>query len=199
MSNRLPPVHRDNVGATEQKIYDNFSNMADEMFGKKDDCPFIIKRPSDSAMVGPFPFFYEQHEAGEYILGIFNKIAMIPGFPADAKEVAILVTGAKYQAVYETYAHTNVATKKVGMSQDVVDTIVKGEKPEGLNEQCDIAYDTAHYLVSTPGPLPQELWDKCISVLGREATIALVHYVGAYAYTCIILNAMDAPVPKDNE
>ena len=124
---------------------------------------------------------------------------MIPFFPADAKEVTILVVGAKYKAVYELYAHTNIATKKVGMSKDVVEAIARGEKPEGLNEQCDVAYDTAHYLVTTPGPLPQELWDKCINAFGKEATVGLVHYVGAYAYTCIILNAMDAPVPKENE
>lgn len=199
MSNRLPPIQRDQVGEKAQPIFDNFSRLADSMFGDPADAPFILKRPSDGALVGPFPFFFEQHEAGEHVLGVFDKLGMIPFLPADAKEVAILVVGARYKAAYELYAHTNIATKKVGMSKDVVEAIADGQKPDGLNEQCSLAYDTAHYLASTPGPLPQELWDKCINTFGKEATIGLVHYVGAYAYTCIILNAMDAPVPKENE
>ena len=196
MSNRLPPIVRDEVGPGAQPVYDRFAKLADDMFGDPQNAPFILKRSSDGALVGPFPFFFEQHEAGEHVLGVVGKLAMIPNFPPDAKEVVILAVGAHFKAAYELYAHTNVATKKVGMSKDVVDKIARGEKPDGLSEQNSIAYDTAHYLVSTPGPLPQELWDKCMDVFGKEATIGLIHYVGSYAHTCIILNAMDAAVPE---
>ena len=83
------------------------------------------------------------------------------------------------------------------MSKDVVEAIARGEKPAGLNENCSTAFDAATHLASTPGPLPQEIWDRCIAAFGKEGTVALVHYAGAYAYTCIILNAMDAPVPEE--
>ena len=126
-----------------------------------------------------------------------GQLANIPDFPKDAREVAILVTGAKYKSTYELYAHTNVAKKVVGMDQDVVDGIARGEKPKGLSEACETAFDVASHLAGTPGPLPQELWDRSMKSFGKQGTCALVHYVGAYAYTSIMLNAMDAPIPQD--
>ena len=129
----------------------------------------------------------------------FGAIASVPGLPSDAREVVILTVGARYQAAYELYSHVNVAQKKAGMSKEIVEAIARGEKPEGLNERCSAAFDAAEYLVGKPGPLPGEIWDRCVRELGKEGTIGLVHYAGAYAYTCIILNAIDAPVPEDGE
>lgn len=130
-------------------------------------------------------------------MSIFGTLGKIPGLPPDAKEAVILAVGAKYQSGYELYAHGNVAVKKAGLSQEIVDQISSGRKPSTLNEQCSLSYDAARYLVDTPGKLSQELWDSCVSMFGKEGTVALVHYVGAYAYTCIVLNAMDAPVPNE--
>lgn len=197
MAERLPPVQRDSLSASDQKAYDSLANGAAGMFGDPEKSPFTYQRSSDGALVGPFPFFLASPEAGEHYMYLFGKLGKIPGFPADAKEVAILTAGAKYQAAYELYAHTNVARKTVGMEKDVVEAIAKGDKPEGLNEGCSVAFDVTNYLVSKPGPLPKELWERSISAFGKEGTVALVHYVGAYAYTCIVLNAMDAPVPED--
>ena len=196
MPDRLPPVNREDLSVSEQKSFDGLASTAGALFGPSEKSPFVYKR-SDGAFVGPFPLCLAAPEAGEYLVGLYGTIAKIPGLPADAKEIAILTVGARYKAEYELYAHVNVATKKVGMSKGVVDAVARGEKPEGMNEGCNVAFDTAAYLASTPGPLPQELWERCMEVFGKEGTVALVHYAGSYAYTCIILNAMDCPVPED--
>jgi hypothetical protein len=194
---RLPPVKRDDLPASEHAGFDSMMNLTTTLFGDPESSPFTYKRSSDGALVGPFPLFLAAPEAGEYSVGLFGKLGKIPGLPADAKETAILTVGARYQAAYELYAHTNVAIKKVGMAKDVVEAIARGEKPKGLSEGCDVAFDAANYLAGKPGPLPKELWDRSIKTFGKEGTVALMHYVGAYAYTCIVLNAMDAPVPED--
>ena len=199
MAERLPPVTRDELPSSEQAAFDSLANLASSMFGPPEKSPFIYKRSSDSAFVGPFPFFLAAPEAGEYSMGLFGKLSKIPGLPSDAKEIVILTVGARYQAAYELYAHLNVSQKTVGMSKDVVEAIARGEKPDGLSEQCGIAFDATKYLAGTPGPLPRDLWDKCVGAFGKGGTVALVHYAAAYASTCIILNAMDAPVPQDGE
>lgn len=191
---RLPPATREELPPDQQQAYDDLTETANKAFGDT----FTYKR-KDNAFAGPFPFFLAAPEAGTEFLKYFTKIAQIPGLPADAKEVAILATGSHFQAKYELYAHYNVATKKAGLSQDVAKAICEGRKPEGLSEQCGVAYDAAKYLSAKPGPMPQEIWDRCEKALGRQGTVALVHYVGAYAYTCIILNAADVPVPDGNE
>ena len=194
---RLPPVKRDDLPASEHEGFDSMMNLTTKLFGDPESSPFTYQRASDGALVGPYPAFFAAPEVGEHAVGLFGKLGRIPGFPADAKETAILTVGARYEAAYELYAHKNVAIKKAGMSKDVVEAIAKGEKPKGLNEGCDVAFDAASYLVSKPGPLPKELWDRSLKAFGKEGTVALVHYVGAYAYTCVVLNAMDAPVPED--
>jgi hypothetical protein len=197
MSNdRLPPLKREDYASPA--AFDNAANMAGSLFGPPEKSPFVYKRASDGALVGPFPFVLAAPEAGEYVMGVYQKIAGIPGLPADAKEVAILAVGAKFKADYELYAHTNVAIKKVGMDRKVVEAVARGEKPQGMNEGCNVAFDAASHLAGTPGPLPKDLWDRCINCFGKQGTAALVHYVGAYAYTCIMLNAMDCPVPEDS-
>lgn len=173
MPDRLPPVKRVDLPPTEQPSFDNLANAATSMFGAPESSPFIYKT-ADGRFVGPFPFFLAAPEAGEYAMGLFSRLARIPGLPADAKEVAILTVGAKYQAQYELYAHVNVAREKVGMEGSVVQAIAKGEKPSGLNEGCSVAFDVARYLTETPGPLSSELWDRSIAALGKEGTVALV-------------------------
>ncbi|KAK5163651.1 uncharacterized protein LTR77_010600 [Saxophila tyrrhenica] len=159
MADRLPPVKREDLTSTEQPSFDSLASLAGNLFGSPESSPFIYKRP-DGAFVGPFPLFLAAPEAGEHTMAHFGKLATIPGLPADAKEVAILTVGAHYQAAYELYAHTNVAIKKVGMERGLVEAVARGEKPEGMNEGCEVAFETARYLVAKPGPLPGEMWER---------------------------------------
>ncbi|KAK5118652.1 hypothetical protein LTR85_008117 [Meristemomyces frigidus] len=191
---RVPPVTRDTLPPHQSDGYDELDQIASKAFGDK----FTWKR-KDGALVGPFPAFIAAPEAGVGMLQYLGKLATIPGLPAEAKETAILSTGAHFKAAYELYAHGNIAVKTTDLPQEQVEQICDGKKPEGLNEACSTAYDVAKYLSGTPGPLPQEMWDRSVKALGRDGTLGLAHYVGMYAYTCIILNAMDAPVPKEGE
>ncbi|EMC96403.1 hypothetical protein BAUCODRAFT_473441 [Baudoinia panamericana UAMH 10762] len=188
---RLSPARREELPNEQQKAYDELDDLATKGFGDA----FIYKQP-DGAFVGPFPFLIAAPEAGIQMLETVGKVAGIPGLPQNARETAILATGAHYKAAYELYAHSNVATKSTDLNVQQVWQICDGKKPANLDEKCEIAYDVATYLSSTPGPLPQTLWKRAVRALGKDGTIALVHYVGLYAYTCIILNAVDAPVPE---
>lgn len=116
--------------------------------------------------------------------------------PADVKETAILACGGHFQAEYELYAHEAVATKAVVLSQGQIDVIKRDQKPDDLNENCSLAYDIAKRLCSRPGPLPQEYWNRSVKAFAKDGTIALVHFIGFYAYLCIALNAVDVPVPE---
>lgn len=176
-SARLPALPRDKFPKPEQQdAFDWTENEAATVFGPPERSAFIFK-DDNSAYVGPFPFFLESPDAGTHLMAIFRKLAAIPGLPPDARETVILAVGAQYQAGYELYSHTNVAIKKVGMPEDIVHAIARGEKPEGLNAQCSLALDAATYLITRPGRLSDELWEECMQTFGKEGTVALVHYV----------------------
>lgn len=175
-SSRLPPLHRKDLDSPEQKAaFDTLEKEASTIFGPPGQSPFVYKDDS-GAFVGPLPILLAAPEAGTHLLGTFRKLAAIPGLPADAKETVILTVGAHFQAPYELYSHKNVAVKKAGMPTDVVEALAKGDKPEGLNDQCGLAHDAAKHLVTKPGKLSDELWGRCVDTFGKEGTVALVHY-----------------------
>jgi len=194
MSSRLPPVPRDQLSAHQQQAYDELTSISDSSFGAK----FTFKR-KDGAFVGPYPAFLAAPDMGLQYMRYVAGLNQASPLSAEVREVVILATGSHYKAEYELYAHRNVAISSTRLSEQQVGQICKGEKPSGLDEACDVAFDAARYLAGRPGPLPQELWDRAGKALGKEGTVAMVHFIGLYAYTCIVLNAMDAPVPKEGE
>lgn len=74
-----------------------------------------------------------------------------------------------------------------------------GKKPEGLSPAAATVYDASNHLVNKPGPLPQALYDTCVKELGKEATLTMTHYVAMYCYMCVLMNAMDVPLPEGVE
>jgi len=116
--------------------------------------------------------------------------------PEDAKEVASLVTTTHFRCAYATYAHQMMATRLNWLTEIQAAGIAAGSKPEGLNKGCSIAYDAAKQLLEVRGPLPSELWDRCVSVFGKEGTVGLVHYVALLTWTSLGLNAADVPAPS---
>lgn len=58
--------------------------------------------------------------------------------PDEAKQVAILVTGARYKATFEIYAHVHVALEKRLASAKLA-TIVAGQRPVDLTPSEGIA------------------------------------------------------------
>lgn len=100
------------------------------------------------------------------------------------------------KASYETYAHERVALKTTSLTKDQIIMIKNGERPEGLEKSASVAFDVTIELCKKPGPLRKELWDQAVETFGREGTASLLQYVGLYAYTCILLNGANVPVPE---
>lgn len=120
-----------------------------------------------------------------------QSLAAIKELPALAREVAILVTGTHEKAGYEVYAHSAVSQ----LDDQDLKQVLSGQCPQHFDAKTKMAFDLATALCQ-PGVLPAKLWQESIDVLGREATIAVVHYVGFYKYVATILNGFDARVPS---
>lgn len=189
---RLPPQTREELSSGQQDAYDELSDISEQAFGPSGS-KFSYK-DDDGRFIGPYPFFLAAPEPGLSAMRHALMLGKLP-LPPDAKETAILTCGAHFKAPYELYAHENVA-KSTTLNDNQIESIKRGERPDELNEQCGIAFDICQYLCKKLGPLPQDLWDLSVRSLGRDGTVALIHYIGFYAYLCIALNATDVPVPK---
>ncbi|KAF2159640.1 hypothetical protein M409DRAFT_29959 [Zasmidium cellare ATCC 36951] len=154
---------------------------------------------ANGGLEGPFPVIVASKDVGQLITEAISKFGSLGDIPKDAKEVAILTVGAKFDAKFEQYAHYNIATKTAGLTHDQCVAMKAGKKPEGLSPAAAATYDASYHLVNKQGPLPQDLYDACVKELGKEVTLLMTHYVAMYCYMCVLMNAMRVPLPDGIE
>lgn len=189
---RLPARPRDALSSEQQEVDDTFRQVLNRSFGRNGE-KFIYE--DNGGLIGPFPFFIAAPKVGKILHDLVYGLVQLP-LPSDARETAIMTVGGHFQARYETHSHLPQAVDS-GLSPEQAEILQTGDrKPDGLNEQCDIAYDVGQHLVSMKGPLPQHLWDRSVETLGKDGSVALLHYIGFYCYVCVALNGVDAPIPE---
>lgn len=158
---------------------------------------FAIKDQHDR-FIGPFGIMLNTPAIGESFFQLATRLGNIAGLSAEAREVAILVVGVEQEAAYELYAHKRLAEHSE-LSNQIVEKILAGQKPPNLSPDLSIAFDIAKALMSKRGNLDQDLWDQAVDVFGISGATSLVHYVGFYSYTCIILRGFDTKVPSHED
>lgn len=151
----------------------------------------------NGALIGPLAILVQYPILAKPYTDLVTAIARLADLTPDVREIAILAVGGIHKSGYELYAHERLAASKTTLDHRVISALASGEKPEGLNEQCEAAYELSIALAEKKGPVDQVVFDTAKDALGQDGTIAIVHYVAIYAYTCILLNAVDASVPKD--
>ncbi|KAK8200831.1 hypothetical protein M8818_006148 [Zalaria obscura] len=187
---RIPPIAPEDLTESQKACYDSMTSTANEVFGTK-----FVYKDSRGAFVGPFAALQRTPEVAESFFALMKSLAKIPGLPAAAREVAILAVGAHFQADYEIYSHERIAAALTELPYQTIDYVKRGTKP-AMEEDCEAAYDAAKELCTKPGPLSEPTWQRIERHFGREGALALVHYVGFYAYTCLLLNGCAVPLPE---
>ena len=175
-----------------------FAEEADSKIGNTfgENGSIITYRHENGGLIGPFPILIASKEAGQAFGNVIQSLGHLEEIPADAKEVAILTVGAKFNCAFEQYAHLNIATKKAGLTVDQCKATREGRKPEGLSKMAEVTYEAAHYLVNRSGPLPKDLFDKWVATMGSTGKVLhLTHYVGLYSHVCVLMNMADTPLP----
>lgn len=109
------------------------------------------------------------------------------------RELAILVTGTHFHAGYELYAHVAVAEQR-GLDDDLISTVVAGQRPANLSSELAAAYDVASSLVRG-SVLPDPVYAKAVKQFGPDGAAELIYLVGFYCLVSLTLNGFDVPVP----
>ncbi len=83
------------------------------------------------------------------------------------------------------------------LTTEQIDAVKVGKKPEGLPDDCDVAFDVTVELCKVgKGRLGDEHWERAERVLGKMGALALVHFVGFYSYTAVLINGCDVTLPE---
>jgi len=146
------------------------------------------------ALIGPWNPWLRFAKFGGPVCELVKALSTSPTLPRPVREIAILVTGAKFRSAYEIYAHVLVAELR-GLPDDKIATIVAGQRPSDLTREEAIAYDVASALVSG-GVLPELTYRQSVAAFGEEATAEFINLVGLYCMVSVTLNGFDVPVPE---
>jgi hypothetical protein len=135
-------------------------------------------------LIGPWNPWLHFPKFGGPVWELVKALSSSPTLPKLVREVAILVTGARFRSAYEI-AHVLVAEAR-GLPQ----------RPSDLSRQEAVAYDVAAALVSG-GLLPELTYRQAVALFGQNGTAELINLVGLYCAVSVTLNGFDVPVPND--
>ena len=99
MHMRVPLLEANNLTPKQRPIYEDMRAGIEENFRG-----FQAIGPS-GALLGPWNPWLHEPKFGQPIWELTKALAVSPSLPGPVREVAILVTGAKFRAGYELYAH----------------------------------------------------------------------------------------------
>jgi alkylhydroperoxidase family enzyme len=181
----LPPAELD---AERRPLYEDMRKGIDTSFNG------FTAINARGELIGPWNPWLRFPQFGGPVWNLVKALSASPTLPRPVREVAILVTGAKFRSAYEIYAHVLVAELR-GLPDDKIATIVAGQRPSDLTRDEAIAYDLASALVAG-GVLPELTYRQAVERFGAVATAEFIYLVGLYCMVSVTLNGFDVPVPE---
>jgi 4-carboxymuconolactone decarboxylase len=172
---RMPQIDTANLSPAQQKVYDT-----------------IVSGPR-GAVRGPLAVWLASPELADKAqnLGAFCRYGT--SLPPRLSELAILVTGAHWQAGYEWFAHAPIAIA-AGVSAAAVEAIRLRQVPTGLAADEQLVYAFAsemwqHRRVS------DATYQATKTALGEQAVVELVAVLGYYTLISMTIVTFDVPLP----
>lgn len=184
---RLPLIPPDRLSAEQQPLYEDMKAGIASNFNA------FRTVADDGSLMGPWNPWLHEPAIGGAVWNLTKVMTMQATIPETARQIAILVVGAHFDAAYELYAHIAVAEQE-GMTPARLATLCSGQRPEGLSEADGTAYDVAFALVNG-GVLPRPAWEQALAQFGDHGAAELIYLVGLYCLVSMTLNGFNVPVP----
>jgi hypothetical protein len=187
---RLPLLPPADLSAEQRPLY------ADMRKGIETNFKGFTAINESGELIGPWNPWLRFDKFGGPVWELVKALSASPSLPRPVREVAILVTGAKFRSAYEIYAHVLVAELR-GLPDEKIATIVAGQRPSDLTREEAVAYDVASALVSG-GVLPSLTYQQAVATFGADGTAEFIYLVGLYCMVSVTLNGFDVPVPESD-
>ena len=125
-------------------------------------------------------------------LGAFCRYGT--SLPPRLSELAILVTGAWWQAGFEWHVHAPIGIG-AGLDPAAVEAIRTGGTPQFGKPDEAAVYAFAQDLVTRRRVSPST-YARAVDLLGTQAVVELVGILGYYGLISMTINAFEVPVPE---
>lgn len=185
---RLPLIDPADLTAEQRPLYEDMKAGIAQKFNAFETVG------ADGALIGPWNPWLHEPVIGKAIWDLTKAMSMQASLPDRARQIAILVTGAHFDAAYEIYAHIAIAEQEK-MSDRRLSQLVANVKPDDLDDEESTAYDVAFALVNG-GVLPEPCYRLAVKTFGQHGANELIYLVGLYCLVSMTLNGFNVPVPE---
>jgi 4-carboxymuconolactone decarboxylase len=172
---RIPDWKLENLTPAQRKVHD-----------------VIIAGPR-GRVEGPLRVWIMSPELAERAqeLGAFCRYGT--SLPPRLSELAILTTGAFWQAGFEWHAHVPIALK-AGVPTDALEAIRLGQEPKFAREDERVVYEFSRELW-TKRRVSDATYRRAADLLGKEGVVELVGILGYYGLISMTINTFEVPLP----
>lgn len=176
---RLDPPEKASMTAKQRDVYDT-----------------IASGPRGHVR-GPLALWLHRPEFAERAQALGEYCRYNSSLEPRLSELAILVTARIWGSEFEWQAHKEIALK-IGMSEKVIEAIRCNETPSFDHQDEAVVYEFAKELQSNRR-VSQDLYDRAINIIGRDATVDLTGLLGYYAMISMTLNVFEIDPPGKNQ
>lgn len=143
---------------------------------------------------GPYRLSLHAPEVTEVWHPLGEKLRLNSCFPLHQSEFAILVTARCWDCDYVFNAHKKIATD-AGLSQSIVDAMVKNERPKFDKPEEEAIYDYGVELFRKHA-ISDKSYNRVKDMFGIPATVELACLMGYYGMVAMTLLAHDMPLQE---
>ncbi|HET6184401.1 MAG TPA: carboxymuconolactone decarboxylase family protein [Acetobacteraceae bacterium] len=153
----------------------------------------IQSGPRGAGLRGPFNALLRSPELAEHVQKLGAYVRFHSSIPAKLNELAIIITGRRWTAQYEFYAHRRLALE-AGLAPAIADAVAEGRRPQGMSAEESEVYDFATELVNS-GEVSDSTFAKVKARFGERGVMDLVGACGYYSLVSMVLNVAQVPLP----
>lgn len=171
---RIEDVKREKLSPRQQQLYDDF----------------LRSRPR-STLTGPFAVLIQTPEIAEPTDMLVNYFRQNAKIGRRLVELVILLMVRQAKAQYAWSVHEPHALEQ-GLTQDVIDAIRAGKRPDFKRDDERLVYDFITEL-SAAKTVSTATFERAKAALGLDGVIEAVSLAGLYGMIGLVLNVFDIP------
>lgn len=147
----------------------------------------------EGGMRGPFHPLVYVPKMGNVVQRLGECIRYEGALSDRQREIAILVSAARWRADYEWVAHARIA-RECGVPEAIIDALRQRRQPVFDDATEAVVYDVARSALDH-GSVPDLLYRRAVESLGNERVVEIVILVGYYTLISLTLNVFEIAPP----
>lgn len=172
---RIPPLDLEALNPRQREVYD------------------AIASGPRGRVRGPLAIWLHRPDLADRAQALGRYCRYDTSLPPRLSELAILATARVWMSEFEWAAHKPIALK-AGVSGEIVEAIRTGQDPVFDQADENIVYRFS-VMLHTQRKVSDEVYDRAVEVLGRDAVVDLTGLLGYYTLISMTINVFEVPPP----